>query len=75
MAILCRNCDEFNTVPGMHWGICDRRARETMDNRIKTILTGPDKVCIAPSKIRDEERKKAELLRSLFPEEEEMSDE
>jgi hypothetical protein len=55
----------------MHWGICDRRARETSDNRIKTILTGPDKVCMAPSKIRDEERKKAELLRSLFPEDEE----
>jgi hypothetical protein len=54
----------------MHWGICDRRARETSDNKIKTILTGPDKVCMASSKMRDEERKKAELLRSLFPEEE-----
>ena len=71
MAILCRKCDEFDTVPGMHWGICARRARETADNKIKALLTGPDKVCMAPSKIRDEERKKAELLRSLFPEEEE----
>lgn len=71
MAILCRNCDEFDTVSGMGWGVCDRRRRETSDNKIKSLLTGPDKVCMAPSKIRDEERKKAELLRSLFPEEEE----
>jgi len=71
MAIMCRGCEDFSTVPGMHWGICDRRARETSDNKIKTILTGPDKVCMAPSKIKDEERKKLELLRSLFPEENE----
>ena len=71
MAILCRNCDEFDTVKGMCWGICARRARETVDNKIKVILTGPDKVCMAPSKIKDEERKKLELLRSLFPDEEE----
>ena len=77
MAILCRTCDEYDSVPGMKWGVCDRRRRETTENKAKVLITGPDKVCMCSSKARDEARKKQELLRSLFPKEaeEEMFDE
>lgn len=41
--MLCRNCDRFDTVPGIKWGVCDRRRRTS--NNTKDLVKGPDTVC------------------------------
>ena len=39
----CKDCQQFDTVPGMKWGICNRRRRSS--NRKDTMVTGPNKIC------------------------------
>lgn len=41
--MICKNCNRFDTVPGIKWGICDVR-RMTTDS-VKYLLTSPDKTC------------------------------
>lgn len=39
----CKDCNRFDSVPGMKWGICDRRRRSS--NHADTMLTGPNNIC------------------------------
>lgn len=40
----CKDCQQFDTVPGMKWGICDRRRRSS--NHADSMITGPNDVCL-----------------------------
>lgn len=39
----CKDCDKFDTVPGMKWGICNRRRRSS--NHADSMITGPNETC------------------------------
>jgi hypothetical protein len=51
----CKDCNKFDTVPGMKWGICDRRRRSS--NHADTMITGPNRPCFYTN---DEYEKKEE---------------
>lgn len=40
----CKDCQQFDTVPGMRWGICNRRRRSS--NHKDTMVTGPNDICL-----------------------------
>lgn len=55
--MLCKYCDDYNSIPGMKWGLCDLRRSETAENKIHAIITGPDRNCMCRSKIKAEKEK------------------
>lgn len=40
----CKDCLQFDTVPGMNWGICNRRRRSS--NHADSMITGPNDICL-----------------------------
>lgn len=49
----CKKCKKFDTVPGMKWGVCDRRRRSS--SRVTSMITGPETRC--PYKYGEYEKK------------------
>lgn len=53
--MLCKNCERYDSISGMKWGICDRRRQEPVDDkRVAYIITGPNYLC------KYDKRKKAD---------------
>ena len=54
--MLCRNCPRYDSIPGMKWGVCDRKRESIESTRSSSpMITGPDRLCMYQRSKTEEE--------------------